>query len=278
MPEHAVVVGAGIAGASTAAALARRGIRVTVIDPVLAQGAGAAHLAHRALAMTPMMTSDDAPRARLSRAGVLLAKRYWKPLAPVAFHEVGALAVADTKENEQAMRKAVEVMSFPETWVRYLDAQQLATHTDTPVAYGGLYFPEATLVDPEALIAGLLHHPLITLQPASVSRIVADGEQWMLELQDQTGASLISIKAECVVMCNSISAPKLALQAFPELKAPRFLAMQRLPGQVSFITKLTLQSLRQPYWLAMAITARLTGCVRVGRKYLWGTQRCGSRF
>lgn len=70
-PSHCTVVGAGLAGASVAASLARRGVRVDVLD-------AAAHPAAQASGlpvglMVPMVSSDDGTRARLSRAGLRLS-------------------------------------------------------------------------------------------------------------------------------------------------------------------------------------------------------------
>lgn len=63
-----LVVGAGLAGAAAAAALARRGWSVAVLDAAPAAAAGASALP--AGLMAPHRTSDDNLLARLSRAGV----------------------------------------------------------------------------------------------------------------------------------------------------------------------------------------------------------------
>ena len=62
------VVGAGIAGAAVAAALARRGWRVTVLDESEQPASGASGLPVGLAA--PYATADDSPLARLTRYGV----------------------------------------------------------------------------------------------------------------------------------------------------------------------------------------------------------------
>jgi len=69
-PSTCVVVGAGLAGAAAAAALARRGWQVTVLDAAEHPAAGASGLPVGVLA--PLVSRDDNPRARLSRTGVRL--------------------------------------------------------------------------------------------------------------------------------------------------------------------------------------------------------------
>ena len=63
-----VVVGAGLAGATVAAALARRGWQVTVLDGAAQPAAGASSLPVGLIA--PRVSRDDNPASRLSRAGM----------------------------------------------------------------------------------------------------------------------------------------------------------------------------------------------------------------
>lgn len=243
LPVRSVtVLGAGIAGASTAAALARRGIAVHVLDPVLAHGQGASHKGHHALAMTPIMTSDDAPRARISRAGVLLAKHYWCQLAPNALHQNGTVVVATNAEEELAMQKAVTNMAFPTSWVQYRSAQQLSEQWQVPVLHGGLYYPQAMVAEPESLIAALLDHPLIQTRAVQVRALSPENQGWRLQFDDSSQQTEDIEFASCVVVCTSSAAPQLVQQAMPDLQAPRFLALQTMAGQVSFYDETRFQS------------------------------------
>ena len=65
---HCVVIGAGLAGASCAASLARRGWQVTVLDARNAVAAGASGLPAGMLA--PHVSPDDSVLSRLSRQGL----------------------------------------------------------------------------------------------------------------------------------------------------------------------------------------------------------------
>lgn len=69
-----VVIGAGLAGASTAYALSRRGWAVQVLDAELepAQGASSLPLG----LMAAHTSADDSPRSRLTRAGVKMSLRH----------------------------------------------------------------------------------------------------------------------------------------------------------------------------------------------------------
>lgn len=69
-PADCLVIGAGLAGASVAAALARRGWQVEVLDAAATPAAGASGLP--AGLVLPHVSADDSPRSRLSRVGVSL--------------------------------------------------------------------------------------------------------------------------------------------------------------------------------------------------------------
>ncbi len=73
--RSAVVVGAGVAGAHVAHALARRGWRVAVLS------CDRPHDGHTCAAVTPVVARDDDARARLTRAGAECAASVWRQLA-----------------------------------------------------------------------------------------------------------------------------------------------------------------------------------------------------
>lgn len=77
-PGRCVVVGAGIAGAAVAAALARRGWQVQVLDAQPHPAAGASGLPVGLAA--PYATADDSPLARLTRHGVRLLMQHARAL------------------------------------------------------------------------------------------------------------------------------------------------------------------------------------------------------
>lgn len=69
-PSHCVVIGAGLAGASTAASLARRGWQVQVLDAAVSPASAASGLPVGL--MVPPLQSDHNARSHLLRAGVKL--------------------------------------------------------------------------------------------------------------------------------------------------------------------------------------------------------------
>ena len=197
-PGHCTVLGAGLAGASVAYALARRGWRVLVLDAASMPAAGASGLP--AGLMAPQDSRDDSPRSRLIRAGIELT-------------------------HQHAQRLLIEGQDWAPTGVMTLQmAEDLADNrTET-------WHPSGAWIRPGQLVRAWLAHPLITFQGHTyVARISHEGPQsWKLwDTQDQ----LINTSS-CVVLANAGGAFELAKTCTtPLTKLP---AMEQLQGVLSW--------------------------------------------
>ncbi len=103
---HVVVIGAGIAGATTAHALALRGLEVEVWDAAPEPAAGASGLPVGLF--YPHTSKDDAPLSQLSRLGVahMLALLPALPLEPTDWAARGVLAWDDVTRPSELTRPA----------------------------------------------------------------------------------------------------------------------------------------------------------------------------
>lgn len=187
--RHACVIGAGLAGAGIAYALALRGWRVTVIDkifkPKSLQGSkvpqaqqeqqadqNISHLSRLSAALTPLITVDDSHKARLSRAGTLRAHARWKAWgAEAGINPCGTLELNRDKGHAKDILEAVEKMQFPSEWVHLLDAQQASEIAGIALEQHGAFFPYGMQISPLRLIQKLLSHPLIECLGAEVAEI-----------------------------------------------------------------------------------------------------------
>ena len=96
---HCVVIGAGLAGASVAHALALRGWRVTVLDQHEAPAGGASGLPVGLV--VPHVSADDSPRSRLSRSGTRLTLEHARRLL-VSEQDWAHTGVLEKREPLQA--------------------------------------------------------------------------------------------------------------------------------------------------------------------------------
>lgn len=225
-----LIVGGGIAGAATAYALAQRGIASLVYDPVFAQDLGGAHLGHAALAMTPIITSDDAPRARLSRAGILRAQQRWRPFIGSSIQLCGAFVPNLNAEETENNQKILQSLGFDADWVQCIDQQTASQLAQTDFPYGALYFPSAAYVQPQQLLRHLLRHPLITPLAQNVTEVRSHPSGWeVITDQNQNRVS------DQLIMANSAGVPAL-LDTLLSESAPLLLKMDVLGGQSNVIS------------------------------------------
>lgn len=223
-----VVIGAGLAGAGVAHALALRGREVTVIDP----GSAGGHAGHLAAALTPLIARDDNPRARLSRAGSQRALRRWLALdreaAPL---RCGTLQLERDAGRAAALAETVAALGFPTDWVRAVDGAEASRLAGLPVARGGAFFGDGLLVRPDRVVARLLAEPGITVVAGQAVDLVRTGGGWRAHAED--GAILGD--APHVVLANAAGAPALLSGCGLLDSLPRMAQMHALAGEVTLL-------------------------------------------
>lgn len=188
------VIGAGIAGATTAAALARRGHRVTVFEaaPAPAQGASG----NLAGVFRPLPSADDSRLARLLRAGFLLGRQQFDAQPDARLGWTGVLHVARDDRHEETQRRIVAEHGLPADYCRFVDRAEAGALAGWPVEMGGWWFPRGGWINPPSLVTALLSG---------------------IELRCNARIdSLDAIDADEIVLANGIGAAALA----PQFKLP----------------------------------------------------------
>ncbi len=225
-----VVVGAGLAGAAAAEALARRGWQVQVIDAASQPAAGASALPVGLL--LPHVSRDDNPRSKLSRAGVRLSVQAARRLLTdgVDFNANGVAELAIDRERR-----------LPDTWPE-LGRQWSDDHLPTSVAAHlrlvgapldkAHWHATAGWIKPARLVQALLAQPGIRFQGHSaVQHVICTNGHW--QLFGSHGELLA--QAPQLLIANAGDAPRLvglAAQAAPGIHA--LAPLTALHGQVSW--------------------------------------------
>lgn len=199
-PGRCVVIGAGLAGAGVATALARRGWQVQVLDQAEAPGAGASGLPVGLV--VPHVSRDDCVLSRLSRAGVrmllqqasemLLEGKDWGP-SGVLERQIGGEPQLPPQWPEAGL-----------TWTQEM--------TDAPMFNPncfigpGLWHAHGAWIKPTELVKAWLALPGITFQGgAKVASLHQRDGGW--DILDGTGVCIAS--AHHVVLANASGAFEL---------------------------------------------------------------------
>lgn len=160
--KNAIVVGAGLSGATTAYALAQAGWQVKVLE----RHAQPAQEASGNLAGTlhPLITVDWNLRSQFYQLGYSATQRWlapWLQTNKVEGDLQGMVQLAATDTAFERLQEAVWRVPLPKnyaTWLESLQASQtLATHTNYPA----MFYPSSGWVYPTSVIQQCLAHPKV---------------------------------------------------------------------------------------------------------------------
>ncbi|HWT29086.1 MAG TPA: tRNA (5-methylaminomethyl-2-thiouridine)(34)-methyltransferase MnmD, partial [Methylophilaceae bacterium] len=138
---HAIVIGAGSAGASSAHALARRGWQVTLLErheAVAREASG-----NPQAMLYPRLAGQDIVLSRLAMHGYLNTLRLITScgLSQAHYAQCGLLQTA-FDADERVRCEAVAARRLPETLVHYVDAETASDIAGLPLQHSALYFPK----------------------------------------------------------------------------------------------------------------------------------------
>ncbi len=227
-PGTCAVIGAGLAGASVAAALARRGWQVQVLDAAAAPAAGASGLPVGLV--VPHVSADDCTLSKLSRSGVrlmlqqaatLLTKgQDWDATGTLERRFEGASGLAaDWPEAGLQWSRPAPMAPAAAHWLRTSGANTVDIEKS-------IWHAKAAWLKPAQLVHAWLAQPGVNFQgQANVAALRPEGAGWVL--LDEAGRELAC--ADRVVIANAMGAPPL-LESLRTALPSSGMAMRPLPA------------------------------------------------
>jgi tRNA 5-methylaminomethyl-2-thiouridine biosynthesis bifunctional protein len=202
-PSHALVIGAGLAGAAVARALALQGVACTVLDQETAPARHAS--GHPAGIFHGTVGADDTPYTRWHRAASFAATRWWR--------ESGSPGAADgllrlsQRLDLDAMLALLEAQRLPPEYVQALSAPQASAHAGIALAHPAWCFAQGGWADPAALVRNTLERSGARWRgQAQVQSIERHADGW--RAFDRDGRVLA--EASVAVLANAHGALQLA--------------------------------------------------------------------
>lgn len=219
-PAAVTVIGGGLAGCSSARALAERGIQVTLIEKeaqLATAGSGNRQGAlYAKLPVTPTTQGD------LHLTGFLHTVNKLKQMDPnqTLWSQCGVAQLATTEKEHARQKGMLEKQGYPDTLMQYKTADELTTLAGTDIAFSGLFYPDAGWVSPQAFCKRLVEHDNISVIQADIQQLDYADNKWSLQSTDKQ-----TFKTSHAVICNA----ELANQ-FTQTK---HLKLKPIRGQVS---------------------------------------------
>ena len=205
-PRHVTIIGGGLAGTTSAYAMAQRGWQVTLIErqTTLAQGASG----NPQGMLYTKLSAEPGKLNQFTLSSYLFALRFYRQLAsqqrlsPQQLDFCGVLQLARTEKERKLLAQLQQQFSGQAELVQFLDSQQASAIAGIELAHPSWYFPQAGWLSPVDLCHSLVKHPLISIQYNSDVLTLdyqQQSQQW--QLQNAAGASIASSAA--VIIANS---------------------------------------------------------------------------
>jgi tRNA 5-methylaminomethyl-2-thiouridine biosynthesis bifunctional protein len=201
--SHALIVGAGLAGAATARALVRQGVPCTVLDRAAEPAAGAS--GNPAGLFHGTVGGDDTRYTRWHRAASFSAARWWREMGTPGAGD-GLLRLSQRQDIE-AMRALLDAQRLPPEYVQALSASEASARAGIALTSPAWCFTQGGWADPAALVRATLDLPGVQWRGhAEVHCIERHADQW--RALDREGRVLG--EAPVLVLANAEDALRLA--------------------------------------------------------------------
>jgi len=243
--RHAIVVGAGLAGCSTAYALRKRGWSVTLLERAEEAAKEASGLPVGLL--RPVLSADDNRASRLMRAGFFFGLSLLHRLAPSGntrdaeglWRQCGVFDQASSAQEALATNAQLQEQAWPAEFAVFRDVQQAAAHLGLVPRNGGTWFARGAVVSAARWCGALLDAPG-QMDPAApllrgfgfevASVTPADGGWRVTETHGR------SYEAPIVVLANAMGMARLC--------QGQELPIQELAGRITLLAPSALRELR----------------------------------
>lgn len=202
------IIGAGIAGLTTAWTLTQRGIAVTLFEQEqpLAGGSG------NPLAMlNPKLCSMDKVATHLMTTSWQYALRFYQQFD--AFQAMQIEQIHDTKNNIKKINEVLSLQDYPNDILEIIQSESGHHNTEQST----VLLKQAGVISPQQFAKQVLAHPLISLIQKKVTQLeVCDDQKVHLYDQEDNKAEEFSD----VIVCNAMDLNRL-LPNTPKLKPIR---------------------------------------------------------
>ena len=205
--KTAVIIGAGLAGCSTAHSLALRGWTVTVVD---AQSKPASDASGNAqMALRCRLFNTPSAEAQFFLHAYLFALRQFTQIrrhSNLAWNPCGVLQLSNAMNKRNPLQLEKLQHLYSSQIVRLLSKVQASSEAGIALSEEAWFFPSGGAMAPESLCETYLAHTNIScIFNARVTKLETTAEKWQVD-----AGQVQPIDADVVVIANSHSATQLS--------------------------------------------------------------------
>jgi tRNA 5-methylaminomethyl-2-thiouridine biosynthesis bifunctional protein len=221
--QQAIIIGAGIAGSTSALSLAQRGWQTIVIESH--QQAGQEGSGNPQGVLYTRLSPQNSELSEFALLSFQYALRFYQQhltLDNASNKLCGVLQLAYNDKERLAQTRLHEIYQHYPDLVRFVDAQQASDIAGIELQHPALYYPKAGWLEPQRICTALLgHNNIQVLYGQRATELQWDGKLW--HVLDQNGTLIQS--AAVIVIANASDATLLT--------PTRQLPLKAIRGQVS---------------------------------------------
>lgn len=224
--KHALIIGAGLAGCTSAHALAIRGWKVTLVERH-------AELAREASGnpqgvLYAKLSPKNEAQAEFNLVCLQFALHFYRDYWSSCGGKTGVLQLAHS-ESEQLLHELLrEKFSQADELVTFVDAATASDIAGVPLTHSAVYFPQAGWINPRALCAALVEHPNIdVIAHCDAQGLDHDGQHWRIRNHPD-------LYAPIAIIANARDAKHFSQSASLPIKSIR--------GQITYVPQTTQSS------------------------------------
>ncbi|PUA27217.1 MAG: bifunctional tRNA (5-methylaminomethyl-2-thiouridine)(34)-methyltransferase MnmD/FAD-dependent 5-carboxymethylaminomethyl-2-thiouridine(34) oxidoreductase MnmC [Cellvibrio sp. 79] len=221
--KQAIIIGAGLAGCTSARALAERGWKIILLERNSAiaseasgnpQGVLYAKLSHK-----------EEAQAEFNLASMQFAQAFYSSRWENIGEKSGVLQLAHCTSEQLLQTQLREKFSSANELVQFVSAPQASEIAGTPLDFDAIHFPNAGWINPTKLCVQLVQHPLIQVITATNALdIERDDGNWYINNNP-------ALRAPVVIIANARDA-----QHFKQI---RHLPIKSIRGQITYLPATT---------------------------------------
>lgn len=225
-PAHTIIVGAGLAGCMAAAALARRGIEVTLLDRGELAAAGSGNeqgILYTRLSRKHSALTDFALQSFRFAAGFYRSLfNQGKLIEGLDGSLCGNFQLSD--DTEEMTILAAALASIPE-FASVLDADQAREILGLQLSPGGYWYPDSGWLRPASVCRALVSHPRIQLlENCGEITLSASATGWQARADKRT----VIAEAPCAIIATGTSCSSM--------ESLDWLPLQAIRGQTTHLS------------------------------------------
>lgn len=217
--RRAIIIGGGLAGCSSARALAERGWQITLIErhAELAQEASG----NPQGVLYAKLSPKNETQAEFNVHALQFAQQFYRSRWDAIGEQCGVLQLAHCESELQLHEQLREKFSNADELVQFLSATQASEIAGINLQHSALYFPQAGWINPRSLCESLATHPNIQVitncEALSLEKIESS---WQVNNNPE-------LHAQVVIIASAQDAKKFTLTQHLPIKSIR--------GQVTYL-------------------------------------------